>query len=316
MGDSQAGVEELVTNQSPSTAKISLFRSLFRGREDAYPRRFESRKTGRAGYQPACANEWVRGLCEKPRIKCLECPNRRFLPVTDDVVRQHLSGRDDLHREFVMGLYPLLADETCHLLAVDLDGDAWQADIGALRETCGLLALPVALERSRSGKGGHLWLFFAEAIPASMARNVASYLLTETMEGRPEIGLSSYDRLFPNHNTLPKGGFGNLIALPLQKKPRSAGNSVFLEEQFEPYRDQWAFLYSARKSPRAQAESQAREDERRGRVTGVRLAFEEEDEDLPWTSPPSRRRKEPPITEPLPKTLEFVLVDQIYVAKE
>jgi superfamily II DNA or RNA helicase/very-short-patch-repair endonuclease len=316
MGDSQAGVEELVTNQSPSTAKIKLFRSLFRGREDVYPRRFESRKTGRGGYQPACANEWVRGLCEKPLIKCLECPNRRFLPVTDDVVRQHLSGRDDLGREFVMGLYPLLTDETCHLLAVDLDGNAWQADIGALRETCGRLALPVALECSRSGKGGHLWLFFAEAIPASMARNVASYLLTETMEGRPEIGLSSYDRLFPNQDTMPKGGFGNLIALPLQKKPRAAGNSVFLDEQFEPYRDQWAFLSSVRKIPRAQAESLAREAERRGRVTGVRLAFEEEDEDLPWTSPPSRRRKEPPITEPLPKTLELVLGDQIYIAKE
>ena len=207
MGDSPACVDGLVMNESSSAAKIKLFRSLFRGREDVYPRRFESRKTGRGGYQPACANEWVRGLCEKPRIKCLECPNRRFLPVTDDVVRQHLSGRDDLNREFVMGLYPLLADETCHLLAVDLDGDAWQADIGALRETCGLLALPAALERSRSGKGGHLWLFFAEAIPASMARNVASYLLTETMEGRPEIDLSSYDRLFPNQGT--GGSFTN-----------------------------------------------------------------------------------------------------------
>ena len=145
------------------------------------------------------------------------------------------------------------------------------------------LALPVALERSRSGKGGHLWLFFAEAIPASMARNVGSYLLTETMEGRPEIGLSSYDRLFPNQDTLPKGGFGNLIALPLQKKPRAAGNSVFLDEQFEPYQDQWAFLSSVRKIMRAQAESLAREAERRGRIIGVRTAFEEEDDDLPWT---------------------------------
>ena len=315
-GDSPTSADGPVTNQSPSTAKINLFRSLFRGREDVYPRRFESRKTGRGGYQPACANEWVRGLCEKPRIKCLECANRRFLPVTDEVVRQHLSGRDDLGREFVMGLYPLLTDETCYLLAVDLDGDAWQADIGALRETCGRLALPTALERSRSGKGGHLWLFFAEAIPANMARNVGSYLLTETMEGRPEIGLSSYDRLFPNQDTLPKGGFGNLIALPLQKKPRSAGNSVFLDEEVEPYQDQWAFLSTVRKIPRAQAEALAREAERRGRITGVRSAFEEEDEDLPWTSPPSRRRKEPPIAEPLPKTLELVLGDQIYVAKE
>ena len=315
-GDSPAGADGPVTNHSPSAAKINLFRALFRGREDVYPRRFESRKTGRAGYQPACANEWVRGLCDKPRIKCPECPNRRLLPVTDDVVRQHLSGRDDLGREFVMGLYPMLSDETCYLLAVDLDGDAWREDAGALRATCRRLALPVALERSRSGKGGHLWLFFAEALPASMARNVGSHLLTEAMEGRPEIGLSSYDRLFPNQDTLPKGGFGNLIALPLQKKPRAAGNSVFLDEQFEPYQDQWAFLSSVRKIVRAQAESLAREAERRGRITGVRLALGEEDEDLPWASPPSRRRKEPPIAGPLPKTLELVLGDQIHIAKE
>ena len=121
----------LVTNQSPSAAKIGLFRSFFRGREDVYPRRFESRRTGRAGYQPACANEWVRGVCDKPRIKCAECTNRRLLPVTEEVVRQHLSGLDDLGRDFVMGLYPLLADETCYLLAVDLDGDGWQQDAGA-----------------------------------------------------------------------------------------------------------------------------------------------------------------------------------------
>ena len=315
-GTCPAGVESPVTNQSPSAAKINLFRSLFRGREDVYPLRFESRKTGRAGYQPACANEWVRGLCEKPRIKCLECPNRRFLPVTDEVVRHHLSGRDDLGREFVMGLYPMLSDETCYLLAVDLDGDAWQKDAGALRETCQRLALPVAVERSRSGKGGHLWFFFAEAVPANMARNMGSYLLTETMEGRPEIGLASYDRLFPNQDTLPKGGFGNLIALPLQKKPRAAGNSVFLDEQFQPHQDQWAFLSSVGKLTRVQVESLAREAERRGRITGVRLALEDEDEDLPWAAPPSRRRKEPPIEGPLPKTLELVLGDQIYIAKE
>ena len=279
-------------------------------------RRFESRKTGRSGYQPACANEWVRGLCDKPRIKCPECANRRLLPVTDDVVRQHLSGVDDLGRGFVMGLYPLLADETCFLLAVDLDGDAWCEDARALRETCQRLAVPVALERSRSGTGGHLWLFFAEAISARMARNLGSYLLTETMEGRPEIGLASYDRLFPNQDTIPKGGFGNLIALPLQKQPRAVGNSVFLDEEFQPYQDQWAFLSSVMTIKRAQAESLARDAERRGRVTGVRQAFGEDEDDLPWAAPPSRRRKEPAIAGPLPGTLELVLGDQIYIAKE
>src|SRR5437879_5058614 len=137
--------QDTVTNHSPSASKIALFRSLFRGRDDVYPRRFESRKTGRGGYAPACANEWVRGLCEKPRIKCADCPNRRFLAVTDQVIRQHLSGHDNQGREFVIGLYPMLADETCYLLAVDFDGETWKEDGGAFRDTCRRLARPVAL---------------------------------------------------------------------------------------------------------------------------------------------------------------------------
>ena len=125
-----------VTNSSSPAEKIALFRSLFRGREDVYPRRFESRKTGKAGYAPACANEWVRGVCEKPKIKCAECSHRAFLPVTDEVVRWHLSGRDELGRDFVMGVYPMLLDETCLFLAVDFDKENWQADAGAFVETC------------------------------------------------------------------------------------------------------------------------------------------------------------------------------------
>ena len=249
-------------------------------------------------------------------MKCVDCPNRRLLPVTDEVVRQHLTGADDRGREFVMGLYPMLADEACCLLAIDLDGEGWAEDAKALQHTCQRLALPTALERSRSGQGGHLWFFFEEALPASIARNLGSHLLTETMERRPEIGLTSYDRLFPNQDTLPKGGFGNLIALPLQKQPRTVGNSVFLDSQFQPYADQWAFLSSVRKIGRAQAESLARDAERRGRITGVRLAVGEEDDELPWTAPPSRRRKEPLIAGPLPKSVELVLGDQIYIAKE
>src|SRR5437763_8717043 len=133
-----------VTKDSPPDAKIKLFRSLFRGREDVYPRRFENRKTGKSGYAPACANEWVRGICEKPRIKCAECPNRRFLPVTDQVVRQHLTGHDEAGHPFTMGVYPMLLSETCFFLAIDLDGDGWQSDAVALRETCQRFDLPFA----------------------------------------------------------------------------------------------------------------------------------------------------------------------------
>jgi len=138
-----------VDRHSGASAKIALFRSLFRGRDDVYPRRFESRKTGKSGYAPACANEWVRGICEKPRIKCAVCPHRRFLPVTDDVIRWHLSGRDGEGQPFVAGVYPLLSDETCHFLAVDFDKAAWQADAVAFLQGCRRLGLVAALERSR-----------------------------------------------------------------------------------------------------------------------------------------------------------------------
>ena len=153
-----------VTNQSPPAAKIKLFRSLFRGREDVYPRRFESRKTGKSGYAPACANEWVRGICEKPRIKCADCSNRRFLQITDEVIGWHLSGRDARGLDFVMGVYAMLQDETCFFLAVDFDDENWQQDTAAFLETCQRLEASAVLERSRSGNGGHVWFFFEEAI--------------------------------------------------------------------------------------------------------------------------------------------------------
>lgn len=304
------------TQQSSSADKIALFRSLFRGREDVYPRRFESRKTGRAGYQPACGNEWIRGVCEKPRIKCSNCPSQRFLPVTDEVLRWHLSGRDGAGHDFVMGVYPMLRDETCYFLAVDFDRDSWRADAAAFVETCRNLAVPVALERSRSGNGGHVWFFFDEAVPAITARKLGSLLLTETMERWPELGLRSYDRLFPNQDTLPKGGFGNLIALPLQRQARDHDNSVFVEDSLRPYPDQWAFLASVQRVSRPQLDGLVQAAEGRGRIVGVRMAATEGDDDAPWTAPPSRRRKETPITDPLPTELELVLGDQIYIAKQ
>ena len=305
-----------VTNHSSPAAKIKLFQSLFRGREDVYPRRFESRKTGKSGYSPACANEWVRDVCEKPRIKCTDCPNRRFFQITDEVIGWHLSGRDARGFDFVMGVYAMLQDETCFFLAVDFDDEDWQRDAAAFLETCRRLDVPAVLERSRSGNGGHVWFFFEEAIPASLARKLGSHILTETMERRPEIGLHSYDRLFPNQDMLPNGGFGNLIALPLQKQARQRGNTVFLDEQFGPYADQWAFLASVLRMSRARIEALVRDAESKGRIIGVRMALADEDDDDPWTAPPSRRRKEPPIPGPLPDKIEVILGDQIYIAKE
>src|SRR5208283_4714156 len=201
-----------------------------------------------------------------------------------------------------------------YFLAADFDDEHWQEDAGAFLDTCRRLSLPAALERSRSGNGGHVWLFFEEAISASLARKLGSHVLTETMERRPEIGFASYDRLFPNQDTLPKGGFGNLIALPLQKQARQRGNTVFLDDKFFPHPDQWAFLASVRPMSRAQVEALVRDAESKGRIIGVRAALADEDDDNPWTAPPSRRRKEPPIAGPLPETLDIVLGDQIYIA--
>jgi superfamily II DNA or RNA helicase/very-short-patch-repair endonuclease len=311
-------LEQVGVNQrSPAQAKIALFHSLFQGREDVYPQRFESRRTGRAGYSPACGNEWVRGICEKPRIRCSECPHQRFLPITDDVIRWHLCGRDDKGREFVMGVYPMLRDETCFFLAADFDKATWQEDAGAFLETCRQMKVPAALERSRSGNGGHVWFFFNEAVPASLARKLGTYLLTKTMERRPEVGLDSYDRLFPNQDTLPQGGLGNLIALPLQKRLRELGNSVFLNERFAPYPDQWEFLSSIRKISRHEVEERLRDAEAEGQLIGVRLPPEsEEDHQLPWKRLPSRSHTNASIVGPLPESLELILANQIYVRKD
>ena len=224
------------------------------------------------------AMKWVPGVCEKPRIKCTDCTFRCFLPVSDEAIRWHLSGQSERGQEFVMGVYPMLQDETCHFLAIDFDKEDWQVDTAAFVEVCHQLGLSPALERSRSGNGGHTWFFFQEAIPASLARKVGSYLLTETMERRPELGLDSYDRFFPNQDTLPKGGFGNLIALPLQKRPRHHGNTVFVDGEFKAYADQWAFLSSVPRMSRRQIEALVHEAEKAGRVVGVRLAITDEND--------------------------------------
>ena len=305
-----------VNQHSPAQAKIALFRALFHGREDVYPQRFESRKTGRAGYSPACGNEWVRGICEKPRIKCSECPHQRFLRITDEIIRWHLCGHDDKGREFVMGVYPMLRDETCFFLAADFDKATWQQDAGAFLETCQQMNVPAALERSRSGNGGHVWFFFNEAVPAALARKLGTHILTKTMECRPEVGLDSYDRLFPSQDTLPVGGFGNLIALPLQKRFRELGNSVFLDERFVPHSDQWKFLSLIRRIRRQEVEEIVHRADIKGQIIGVRLAPEsEEDEDTPWKKP-SRSRTKVSIIGPLPESLELILGNQIYVPKD
>ena len=162
-----------LTRTSLPAEKIALFRSLFRGREEVYARRFESAKTGRAGYAPACANEWVKSVCEKPLIKCADCSRRRWLPLIDEVLRWHLSGADDRGRPFVAGVYPMLLDEHCWFLAIDFDEGEWAGDALAYLETCRQMDVPAALERSRSGRGAHVWIFFSGPVPATWRANSA-----------------------------------------------------------------------------------------------------------------------------------------------
>src|SRR5579859_1216827 len=227
-----------VTASSTAAEKIALFGRLFAGRPDVFPLRWENRNRGKSGYAPACANEWVRGVCGKPEIRCTDCPNQAFIARSDHVISSHLRGTDQAlpgGTEFVAGVYTILVDETCWFLAADFDGDEWSTDALAYMETCRLRSVPAALERSRSGEGGHVWIFFSQAIPARDARQLGTALLTETLERRPELGFDSYDRLFPSQDTLPQGGFGNLIALPLQRRARDYGNTVFVNNNLMPY---------------------------------------------------------------------------------
>jgi superfamily II DNA or RNA helicase len=244
--------------------------------------------------------------------------DREFSPVTDEVVKNHLLGvdpQDRYGRDFTIGVYPMLTDETCYFLAADFDKATWLEDAWAFLETCQLCEVPGVLERSRSGNGGHIWIFFSEPIPATLARKMGTFLLTRTLDRRPEIGLDSYDRFFPSQDTLPKGGFGNLIALPLQKKPRQEGNSLFLGENDMPYPDQWAFLSSIHRMSREEVEMIVDRAAKLGELLGIRIPVTDENVDEPWAIPPSHRRMEPPIVGPLPEKTNLVYGNQIYVPK-
>jgi len=292
--------------------KVRLFRSLFRGREDVFPTRFVSKKTGKPGYAPACTDKFVSGVCGLPKVKCGECPNQAFVPVTDQAVLDHLQDRH------VMGVYPLLEDDTCWLLAVDFDKQSWREDASAFAETCRLIGVPVSVERSRSGNGAHAWLFFSAPVPAVMARKLACHLITDTMARHHQFSMESYDRLFPSQDTMPRGGFGNLIALPLQYEPRQKGNTVFLDENLQPYPDmeQWAYLASVVRIDPATAETIVHEATRRDMVIGVRLAESDTDQDVvPWARTPSGTPPPVPIAGTLPKDVRAVLSQRVFVEK-
>jgi len=204
-------------NQNSSAAqKIELYMSFFKGRPDVYAKRWINHKKGTTGYSPVCTNEWRKGYCYKPKVKCVTCQNQAFAPYDQQAVKAHLTGHVEA------GVYPMLEDETCYFLAIDFDKSNWQESTTIIREICGDWDISCSVERSRSGNGAHIWFFFEEAVPASLARKFGSALLTYAMAKNYQVGFDSYDRLFPNQDTIPAGGLGNLIALPFQKVARNA----------------------------------------------------------------------------------------------
>jgi hypothetical protein len=258
---------------------------------------------------PAVVKDWKAINKSRPENrKKVDQKTRKFLPLTDGVIEDHLLGKETI------GVYALLPDETCWFLAADFDKTTWEYDSLAFLEMCRELNVPAALERSRSGKGGHIWIFFERALPAITARKLGCVLLTRTMERRHQVGLDSYDRFFPNQDTMPKGGLGNLIALPLQRVPRKQDNSVFIDTDFRPYPDQWQFLATIRRMPLDAAEEIVAEAQRKGDLLGVRMSVADDEEAQdPWTLPPSRKRKERPIEGPLPKAVQIVRANLVYV---
>ena len=260
-----------VDKQERARKRIALFRSLFRGREDVYARRWGKEGRG-SGYSPAALTDWTAINKSRPENRQkVNRQTRKFIPFADSVIESHLLGRD------TVGIYPLLRDETCWFLAVDFDKKTWEYDSQAFLETCRELGVPAALERSRSGKGGHVWIFFDRVLPAITARKLGCAILTRTMERRHQLGLDSYDRFFPNQDTMPKGGLGNLIALPLQFAPRKNGNSLFIDGDFQAYPDQWRFLSTIRRMPGDVAEKIVGEAQSKGDLIGVRISVAEDE---------------------------------------
>jgi superfamily II DNA or RNA helicase len=293
--------DKSVNHYSVKDDKINLFMSLFKGRSDVFAKRWQNKK-GQSGYSPLCLNEWVPGVCNKPRIKCSKCDKKLYSALNEAMIEKHLQG------DMVIGIYPMCLDETCSFLAIDFDNKGWEKDISVIRDTCDQIGIPVAVERSRSGNGGHVWFFFKDETSALLARKFGTSLLTYSMEKRHKISFKSYDRLFPNQDTMPKGGFGNLIALPLQKAPRKKGSSLFVDNHFEPYKDQWKFLSDIQKLTEKELISFTTKFSK-GNELGV-LKNEEISVDKPWIKNETKLR-----LQDFPKTIEITKSGMLYIKK-
>ncbi len=288
--------------------KIALFRSLFRGRDDIYALRWEG-KNGKVGYSPACINHWSKCQCVKPKIKCHECNKRELLPLTNQAIFDHLAGK------VMAGIYPLQRDETCWFLAIDFDKASWHDDTTAFLKVCANLNIPATLERSQSGNGAHIWIFFTTSVPATIARKLGCGLLTLAMQQRHQLSLESYDRLFPNQDTMPKGGFGNLIAFPLQGQRRKQGNSVFIDENLQPYADQWDFLANIRKMTYEEIDSLVAQFSKANQIIDIRANEEDDENTTPWEKRSPKSSDKLVLTELLPSSIQIICANLIFIPK-
>ena len=287
--------------------RVALFMSLFKGRKDVFARRWFSKSTGKAGYQPVCVNEWRRGVCDKKKFKCAECPNRDFAPLTSQDVYRHLEGKDENCCD-VVGLYAIMPDNNCSFLCTDFDDKSckhgYKDDVLAFVGVCRDWQIPYAIERSRSGNGAHVWIFFEEPLPAFKARRLGNAILTEAMNRDGRMSFHSYDRFFPNQDRMPEGGFGNLVALPLQGQARKNLNTVFVDDDFLAYKDQWTFLYNIKK---------LREDDV-NKLLSLHVneefgALSTSSESKPWVTPTPQDVTKADFY----STMEIVKADKIYI---
>ncbi|MCM1296585.1 MAG: DEAD/DEAH box helicase family protein [Muribaculaceae bacterium] len=288
--------------------KVALFRSLFRGREDVFARRWYSPKTEKSGYQPVCIREWNREFCDKKKYKCAECPNREFQPLGYADVYAHLEGKDPYGKD-VIGAYAIMPNNTCSFLCCDFDDKScehgYQDDVRAYISVCRDWNIPAYIERSRSGNGAHVWILFDKPVKAMPARRLGNAILTEAMEFEGRMSFKSYDRFFPNQDFMPEGGFGNLVALPLQGQARKKGNSVFVDDHFNPITDQWAFLQQMKKLSLAEVESALSLHANQEPLGQLSKTSESE----PWERPAPKPMKR----EDFPKSLDITRASGLYI---
>ena len=249
----------MITNSSSPEDKVRLFSSLFQGRGDVYALRYANPKTGKTGYSPVCLNRWQAGVCDMKNVRCAVCPHRRFAAVSDDVFRQHLLGVDPSGRPFSAAVYPLGLEERTRFTIVQISGRNWHEDTAAVREASRDMDVPCSVECAREGDSARIWFFFAEPVDGRIARDVATAVLFSAFRRRPEIGVEIFDSILPAQDTLPRGQLGAMAPLPLDHAERKAGRTVFVDSDFAPYRDQWAFLGQVRRIGAKQAEAVVRE---------------------------------------------------------